>query len=170
LTNNGAENRRIAGKTPRPVVVTDHGHGRVTFLVLHRKPVTTRNFRTQAGKEVSADLVALGFLWRVAVPHRDLANTEGNVSDDVVQNIIALAKGFEHRFRKRRVAVAGVTRAWRLIPAGDLQIVKPLRIAHRQHARQHRVHHAENRRIRANAQSKGQHSHDRKPRALAQLT
>jgi len=43
-----------------------------------------------------------------------------------------------------------------------------LRVLHRQRAQQQRVHHAKNRRVRANAERQRQHRHDGKRRAFRQ--
>ncbi len=67
------------------------------LLIRQRKAATTGNSRAQARKEVSADFIATGLFRHGSVSNRNFANAERNERDQVIQNVIALAKRLEHR-------------------------------------------------------------------------
>ena len=141
----------------------------MVFFVAGGKAATEENVCAEAGKEISTDLFSLGLLGRVAVANGNLADAQWNVSDQVFEDVVALAQSFEDRFRKRSIAISCIPRARRLIAAGNLQIIETVRMAYGQRAQQHGIHHTEHRRVSSDPQSQSHNGDEREPRAFAQL-
>src|SRR5207249_1451761 len=85
------ENSRSSREAAGPIVVTDDRDRGVVFFIVGRKAAAEKDFRAEAGKEVSTDFVSLRFLGRVAVANGDLADTQRSVGDQISQDIMALA-------------------------------------------------------------------------------
>ncbi len=71
---------RVARKPPRPVVVADHGNGRMVRLVLFAEAAAARQLHAQAGEERAAHHVAFRFFRLRSVADCDLAARQRHVS------------------------------------------------------------------------------------------
>jgi hypothetical protein len=95
---------------------------------------------------------------------------QGDISDQLLEDISALAQRFEDRLGKRGLPVSGLCASRRRVLAiGQMHVGEPLGAAHRQQLHKGRVHHAEDRGVRADAQRQHQHHGERESRRLAQL-
>jgi hypothetical protein len=92
------EHRWTAPKSAVPVRVADYSDGRVLSLVFQGEAAPTNNLRGQPGEEITADLFAFSFLWRVAITHGHFPDAERSVRHEIGEYIIALAQRLKYRF------------------------------------------------------------------------
>src|SRR5580658_11186387 len=107
--------------------MADHDDLRVISLVLRRKSPALRYSSGQTRKEIPADFITLRRFRRLPIAHRNFADSQRNITDDIIQHISALAKRFKYRLRKRSVPIPRIAGSSRLAAARNLQMVKPLR-------------------------------------------
>src|SRR2546429_8052257 len=83
------ENSRSSREAAGPIVVTDDRDRGVGFFIVDRKAAAEKDFRAEAGKEVSTDFVSPRFLGRAAGANRDLADTPRGVGGPILPDILA---------------------------------------------------------------------------------
>ena len=161
---------RITRIAARPVLIAEHHDWRVVLFVLQTEAAAMLQPRSYAGEEVAADLFAAGLLRQLTVPHGNAAGeTQRNISDQFLENITVLAQRLEDRFGKRGVPGSGLSAPRIMLAIRHSDVRETLRAAHRQQLHEDSVHHAEDCRIRADAQRQHKHDCERESRRLAQL-
>ena len=148
-----SQNGGIARVAPRPVVVTENGGRRVVLFVVQRKAAASLDPRSHTREEVAANLFPLGLLGKFAVAHRYAAGkAERRVANQLFENISALAQRLECHLGKGSTRISGIASPRRPpLAVGHAHVREAFGVADGQQLHQDRVHHAENRCIRANA-------------------
>ena len=159
-----AHNAAIAAKPALPEGVGQHRHVLVAWLVLAGKEGASQHrFHAQDGKEGGRDGGgARVFRFTVAGQVHAFAGKDGHVFENAVLLFPVDIVGH----RDGKPGDPGKSLGRRNMP--DMH--QPSRIAKCHGPQKHRIHHAENRGIRANAQRQHQHGHKGESRALAQNT
>src|SRR6185312_10018596 len=158
-----AEHVRIPREAASPVVVADHGDGRVVLLVLFRESASLRKLDAQAGEECAADHVAFSFLRLSSVADCDLVDGEGDIGDYVCEAGVLVMQGLIDRIRKRlsRIDCASPVRCMR-----RMQVNQAGWIADRQRAQKDSIHNAEDCGISADAECERKNCRDRESRTV----
>ncbi len=119
----------IAGKPPRPVVVADHGNGRMVRLVLFAEAAAAQQLHPQARKEGAAYHVAFRLFGFRFIAHGDPAVREWHVGHHGREPAVLMSQRIVDGIGERLRGIDGAGPARRI---GSPQVHQPVWIAHRQ--------------------------------------
>ncbi len=120
---------RISRKTPRPVVVAQHGDRCMVALIVIRKAAAPGQTDAKAGEEHAAHHVAFRFLRLGADADRYLVDRQRHIGDHARETSRLLPERIVNRIRKRLV---GIDSASSVRHIGGPQIHYAVGIGHRQ--------------------------------------
>ena len=72
----------------------------MALLVVKAESTSKNDFGAQAGEEIAGDLIAFGLLRQLFVSNGCLADAKRHVCDEIIKDVVALAKSFEYRLGK----------------------------------------------------------------------